>query len=338
MSAPYPWYSGQWANLQRAAENGRLGHALLFSGREWVGVEDLATAFARQILCEASSDSKPPCNICRGCLLFEAGNHPDFKAIRPAEEGKAILIDQIRELTDFYALKSHYERGKITLIYPADAMNRAAANAILKVLEEPPSNALILLVANRFNEIPMTVRSRCVRIPCEHIDSSVAIQWLTEELPACDRNLLSSVLRQSGGAPLKARTIAHDASAERESDLLLAFAGIQQGRTHALIQAKAFADLPTNELLRNLISMTSRLILTKFGCSSFYDGPNDGPDRDLQGLTDHLNLKHLYRFLDLLFETKALLARHSGFREADVAQALWLGLADALRDGAAKER
>ena len=338
MSAPYPWYNRQWDDLQRVAASGRLGHALLFSGRQWLGVEELATAFAHQMLCEGLPTAARPCNNCRGCNLFNAGNHPDFKTLSPSEDGKSILIDQVRELGNFYTLKSHYGSGKIALIYPADAMNRAAANAILKVLEEPPSDALLLLVAHRFSAIPMTVRSRCVRIPCEQVETERALEWLTLELPTVDRDLIDNLLRQSGGAPLKARSIAHDASQDRESELLDAFVGIQQGRTHALSEAKTFADLPIHDLLRILTSMTTRLILAKFGCASFYDRAKSRPDPDLQGLADHLNLKDLYRFLDVLFESKALLARHSGFREVDVAQALWLGLSDAVGNAATQER
>ena len=337
MSAPYPWYSRQWAELERVKASGRLGHALLFSGRPWLGVEALASAFAHQALCE-SADAGRPCNNCRGCTLFSAGNHPDFKILCPAEEGKAILIEQVRELGEFYTLKSHYERGKIALIYPADAMNTAAANAILKVLEEPPSDALFLLVAHRFSAIPMTVRSRCIRIPCEQVETAGALAWLTEELPAADRDVLSSLLNQSGGAPLKALAIAQDDSRDFHSELLDAFTSIQVGRTHALNVAKTFADLSIYELQRILISMTSQLILAKFGRPSFYDQTKSVPDPGLQGLADHLNLKDLYRFLDLLFESKALLARHTGFREADVAQGLWLGLADAVNSDAIKER
>ncbi len=329
MTAPYPWFAQQWTDLQRVAESGRLGHALLFSGREFVGAEDLARDFARQMLCEASLTTPRPCHSCRGCTLFESGNHPDFKAVSPVEEGKAILIDQVRELTAFYTLKSHYEGAKIALIYPADAMNRAAANAILKILEEPPSGAILLLVAHRFSAIPMTVRSRCVRIPCEQIDANAAAQWLKHELPEATDDLVSSLLSESGGAPLQARRIAAEEGAPRESDLLQAFAEIQRGQTHGLTQAKTFSDIPARELLRLLISVTNRLILAKFGSPSFYDSGNDVPDPSLQGLADHLNLKHLYRFLDLLFESKALLARHSGFREADIVETLWLGLADA---------
>jgi len=336
MIHPYPWHARQWAELLRVAESGRLGHALLFSGREGVGAEALAGAFAHWMLCEASSVNERPCGTCRGCHLFAAGTHPDFKTVTPVEEGKAIVIDQVREVRDYYTLKPHYERGKIVVINPADAMNRASANALLKVLEEPPAGALLLLVVQRFSAIAMTIRSRCVRIPCEHVDGEAAMNWLAAELPQYDPSTLGGLLGQAGGAPLTARSLANGERTDVENELLEAFRAIGQGRTHALSQAKNFADLPLQELLRILISMTSRLILAKFGFASFYERVAEHPDPSLQGLADHLNLKHLYSFLDLLFELKALLARHSGFRDADIAESVWLGLADVARSSAVK--
>ena len=217
-------------------------------------------------------------------------------------------------------------------------MNRAAANAILKVLEEPPSDALLLLVAHRFSAIPMTVRSRCVRIPCEQVEINCAIEWLETQLPAIDRDQIDDLFSQSDGAPLKALSLANEAGADHRSQIIESIVKLQHGDSHALSEAQAFADLPIDELLRIMISVTNQLILAQFGCHSFFDRAQATPTRDLQGLTDHLNLKDLYRFLDLLFETKALLARHSGFREVDVAETLWLGLSDAVSDTAIQER
>ncbi len=334
MNPAYPWHATQWSELRHIVGSDRMGHAFLFSGRQWLGVEALARDFAHYMLCETAARDERPCHNCRGCALFEAGNHPDFRVLSPLEQGKAILVDQVRDLGNFYTLKSHYQRGKISLIYPADAMNRAAANAILKVLEEPPPDALLLLVAHRFSAIPMTVRSRCVRIPCERVETNSALDWLTAELPTMAPEQIGHLFSQSGGAPLKALSVANEAGGDHGADMVEAMVKLKRGRTHALSEAQAFADLPIGELLQVMISVTTRLILARFGCTSFYDQADVAPDPSLQGLADHLNLKHLYRFLDLLFETRALLAGHSGFREVDVAESLWLGLSDAVSGAA----
>lgn len=333
LNIPYPWHTRQWSELVRVSASGRLPHAILFSAREGVGVEELSKGFAHYLLCEAPADGLRPCGNCRGCSLFAAGTHPDYKTLLPADEGKAILIDQVRELADFFSLKSHYGRGKVVRIYPADDMNRAAANAILKVLEEPPAGGVLLLAVNRFSAVPMTIRSRCVRVPCEHVDPQSARAWLAGQLPQLEAATHARLLAQSGGAPLAALALASGEHGALEADILEAFTNIHQGRTHALVQAQEFAGLPLQHLLRALVSVTTRLIMAKFGRGTFYEGPEDTPDPSLQGLADHLNLKHLYAFLDLLFEWRAVLARHSGFRDADVAESLWLGLADAAGNG-----
>ena len=333
MSAPYPWQSKQWAELVGVADGGHLGHALLFSGRAGMGLEDFALSFANRMLCEAPLAAARPCGSCRGCRLYGAGTHPDFKRLEPAEDGKAILIDQARELTSFYSLKAHYECGKIVLISPAEAMNRAAANAILKILEEPPAGALLLLVAHRFGAIPMTIRSRCIRVPCEQIDRVEATRWLASQLPTLDAAALRRLLAQTGGSPLAAKTLAASDLGGVEIEVLESLADIGQGRTHTLVLARKYAALPIQDLLRTLNSMTVRLILAKFGRQPFYEDAGDALDPRLQGIADHLNLKHLYGFSDLLFESGALLARQSGVRDADIAESLWLALADAIDGG-----
>lgn len=331
MNNAYPWFADQWAALHRNAVSGRLSHALLLSARASTGIEAFASDFAQRLLCESLDDSTHACGTCRSCHLYLANSHPDFKLVAPAEEGKGIGIDQIRELSRYYSLKPHYDRGKITLISPANAMNNAAANALLKVLEEPPEGAVIILVAHRFSAMPMTIRSRCVRVACEQIDIRIASDWLSTQQPELKPAAITALLRQSGGAPLAALALAADESAQREPELLAVLESLQQGSVHPLTQSKAFADMSLEAFVQLLTGTVSRLIYAKFACPSAYDGPAGGVSPRLQGLVDHLNLKHLYTFLDLLFETKALLARQSGLREADIVETLWLGLARAAR-------
>jgi len=331
LSCTYPWYAKQWADLLQIVKSDRLGHALLFSSREWLGADQLGYDFAKHMLCETTPNRGPACDICRSCTLFQAGNHPDFKVLTPLEGKARILIDQVRELGDFYSLKSHYEASKIVLIFPADSMNRAASNALLKLLEEPPPGALILLVTHRFTAIPMTVRSRCLRIPCERVEENSSIQWLSAQLPTADLERTNYLFRQSDGAPLKALAIANDPNLDQRGAIIKSIVDLYENHTHPLIETKTFDDLPLEELLQNMISITTQLIFAKFGCATFYDRSNKSSLKELSQLSGHLNLKRLYLFLDVLFDTKGLLVSHSGLREADTAASLWLGLSDAIR-------
>lgn len=339
MSARYPWHATQWQTLQRLAAGERLGHALLLSGRPGTGTASLGEAFARERLCEAETTEpdKRPCGTCRSCLLLDADSHPDLKRVGPLEDGKTVVIDQIRELADYYALKPHYNRAKVTIIHPADRMNRAAANALLKVLEEPPAGALLILVCNRFSALPMTIRSRCVRIACEHIDPQRARAWLQARLDAAEEGEIDALLAECGGEPLTALALAGAADRDLGQRLLTTIEALSRGKTHALSAAREFTGVSSERLLQLFLCAASQLILAKFASASFYERSGRGPDPGLQAIADHLNLKHLYAFVDLLFETKALLTRHTGLREADIIDSLWLGLGQMTRQRAEGE-
>ena len=88
----YPWQTEQWRRLTAALAAGHLGHALLFSGRKGVGHAAFAAQFAKLLLCEQPTDDLSACGQCRGCGLFDAGNHPDFMSVAPLEEGKVIGV------------------------------------------------------------------------------------------------------------------------------------------------------------------------------------------------------------------------------------------------------
>ena len=173
----FPWQQPQWQQLIAAADRGMLPHALLLSGQEGTGLGHFAACLGARFLCMQPPEGKVSCNECKPCILFEAGNHPDFLFIQPEEKGKQIRIDRIREMIDFICLSTQFGRYKVVVIDPADAMNRNAANTLLKTLEEPPPESLILLVSHRTSLIPVTVRSRCQKIKINAQGQQV-LDWL----------------------------------------------------------------------------------------------------------------------------------------------------------------
>lgn len=139
-------YAAQMQQLTSAYENQRLSHAYLLSGIPGLGKTDFALAFAQKVL---GSDPH---------------QHPDFIFIQPEEKSHSIKIDQIRALTDVLSRTAHRGSYQVALISPADAMPTGAANALLKTLEEPQGNVLILLVDNQTHSLPKTILSRCQKI------------------------------------------------------------------------------------------------------------------------------------------------------------------------------
>lgn len=205
----------------------RLPHALLLVGAAGIGKRALAEHFAQSLLCETPSAGCHPCGECGACRWFADGNHPDYRAVIPeilqpdpelaaaaddgpvAEPGgaksksapsKVIKIGQIRALDGFFNVGTHRSGRRLLLVYPADTLNTDAANALLKVLEEPPPATHFLLVTSRLSDVLPTIRSRCTRMSVSRPDPSVVLEWLRGQGVGDP----VSALAEAGGAPLQA--------------------------------------------------------------------------------------------------------------------------------------
>ena len=211
-----------WAQLD--ARRARLPHALLFSGQKAIGKRALAQAFAESLLCErVSPEQRTACGQCPACTWLAQGNHPDFRLLQPdalveedekgETEGKGegkkkpsqqITIDQVRALDDFLHVGTHRQGARIVLIHPAEAMNRATANALLKSLEEPSVSTLFILVSNEPERLLPTIRSRCQVQSIPLPSAERAGQWLDAQGVADAGQWLAL----AGGAPLLALDLA----------------------------------------------------------------------------------------------------------------------------------
>jgi len=151
--------------IQGMLKKGRLPHALLFTGEPGVGKLLMAKTLIKVLNCRhwniaGEIDS---CDICRPCQLIDNLNFADLLFIKP--EGTQIKIETVRGVIDFLSMSPYEARIKSVIIDDADKLNISAANALLKTLEEPPEDSLIILITERPDMLPDTIRSRCVRIP-----------------------------------------------------------------------------------------------------------------------------------------------------------------------------
>ncbi len=163
---PVPqWQEARWKRVQDLRGIGRLPHALLISGPGGTGEGLFADALMQALLC-TSATTAAPCGECNACREYTAGTHPDAVRIEPEEAGKAIGVDRIRELTGRLNLTSG-GRSKVARIEPAESMTLAAANSLLKTLEEPPGDSVLLLVSERPARLPATVS-----LPADHLRSA----------------------------------------------------------------------------------------------------------------------------------------------------------------------
>lgn len=149
---------------------------------------------------------------------FAEPMHADLQWVRPEEGKNAIGVEQIRNLVDAFSLTSYEGNGKVGVIEPANSMTVNAANSLLKTLEEPSGNALLILVADRVGKLPATIFSRCQRVDCVVPPQDVALSWLERNQPGAKWKL---ALNMAGGAPLAALQSVEqlDAGASMAKDL-----------------------------------------------------------------------------------------------------------------------
>jgi len=155
-------HSKQIGTLRAALANERLHHAYLFLGPDGVGKRMVARALAQAIHCSEMHGDY--CGRCANCAGIIDGNHADVRFIGPLPDKKEISIQQIRELERELRFHSFGGKRKIAVIDPVALMNAAAQNALLKTLEEPPANSLIILIAPNAGGLLPTLRSRCLRL------------------------------------------------------------------------------------------------------------------------------------------------------------------------------
>ena len=197
-----PWLEPQLQQLRAAFTAGRMPHALLVHESPGAGGELLAYWAAQLVLCTQPQNA--PCGQCAGCRHARERHHPDLLTVAPLGDSAQIRIEQVRELTADLALTAHQGGYKVGVISPADGMNRFAANALLKTLEEPSSATLLVLVASVPSRLPVTIASRCQRLRVPTPQRSAAVAWLAAERGPAD---WAAVLEVLGDAPLIAATV-----------------------------------------------------------------------------------------------------------------------------------
>lgn len=244
-TAIYPWHEALWERWHRTLDEGRLPHALLFTGLPGTGKRRFARRLAAAHLCDGEGGR--PCGQCRGCQWLAAGSHPDLLVLEP-EEGKTELrVDPLRELGAALTLTGNSGR-RAAIVDPAHAMNRAAANAFLKTLEEPPAGVLLVLMSEQPSRLPATIRSRCQVVPFNPPSRDEALAWLTEH-GGGERAVLEQSLDLAGGAVGEALRIADPACREEREAVLRDLAAAARGKADPVTVAEKWQKLNLADVL-----------------------------------------------------------------------------------------
>lgn len=263
-----PWLEPAQEEFANRLRNGRLAHACLLSGPRGLGKSALAQSMAATLLCLKGGDSA--CGECRSCEVLRGGAHPDFRLITyelntsTDKMRTEVVIDQVRELNSVMHLTHSLSPRKVALINPAEAMNRNTANALLKTLEEPPGDSVILLVSHDPSRLPATIRSRCqsfhVRLPEER----VAVQWLMD-VSGCDAGLARDALGASAGGPLVAQSLIANGAIDRFRELGNVLNRVQDDETTVNAAMETCASVDQDDLWTWISLLAARRLRTCLG-------------------------------------------------------------------------
>ncbi|WP_240454134.1 DNA polymerase III subunit delta' [Halomonas sp. NO4] len=202
--APLPWQRPLWQRYLAQRQAGRLPHALLVAGPHGVGKQQFTEALIAHLLCAAPGESA--CGTCHACRMFAAGYHPDLRRVAPEEGKRQIRIDPIRDINAFVAQTAQQGGNRVVSLAPAEAMNVAAANALLKSLEEPGSRTQFVLLAEVPSRMLATIRSRCQHWSLLQPTAEESLPWLAERLGS--ESEAQFWWQVSGGLPLLAEELA----------------------------------------------------------------------------------------------------------------------------------
>ncbi|WP_417223162.1 DNA polymerase III subunit delta' [Amphritea sp.] len=232
-----PWLKGRWEYLLELKAQNRFPHALLINGPEGIGKACFAMALANYVLCREPHNGVA-CGHCRSCELTGSGGHPDLYQLKPDEPGKPIKIDQIRELTTFIYSTAQQGGYRVVILDPADSMNINASNALLKMLEEPGSNTLIMLLTHRLGQMLPTIKSRCQRVDMPPADHALATQWVSTQL-GVDAEEAAQLLVIAHNSPLQALAYKQDDLLGLRAKVLKGLADILKNRSSSVEVAQS---------------------------------------------------------------------------------------------------
>ncbi|SKC22553.1 DNA polymerase-3 subunit delta' [Kosakonia radicincitans] len=232
----YPWLRPDFEQLVASYQSGRGHHALLVHSLPGMGEDALIYALSRFLLCQTPEGHKS-CGHCRGCQLMQAGTHPDYYALAP-EKGKTTLgIDAVREVSEKLYEHARLGGAKVVWIQDAALLTDAAANALLKTLEEPPAQTWFFLACREPARLLATLRSRCRLHHLAPPAESYASAWLSREVTVSQDAILSA-LRLCAGSPGAAETLLQEEHwAQRQALSLAIENALNSGDWFAMLAA-----------------------------------------------------------------------------------------------------
>jgi len=277
-----------------------MPHGLLIHEAPGAGGDWLARWVAQLVLC--SETERAPCGVCNACRRAAVGQHPDLLELRPLEESRQIRIEQVRELAQELALTSHQGGYRVGVLSPADALNRFAANALLKTLEEPPSRTVLMLVVTQPSRLPATILSRCQRVRVNAPRREQSLSWLQA---ARGPQNWPAVLDVLGESPMLAAEADAAAVVQIGAEVRQELEAAAAGRADPLALAEKWARTELPLRLRCIENWITDRIHGQFRAPGFLT--EVGAVTHLQRGQTVLNIRRLFELLDGVRELKSAL-------------------------------
>jgi DNA polymerase-3 subunit delta' len=306
------WHAELATNWLDRIRHGRIPHAVLLSGAKGVGKRSAAAWMAQHHL-GLSESSLPQYPV----PVIE---HADLRWITRPEDKQAIGIDQIRSLVAEMSMTSYHGGGKVAVVDPADAMTNSAANSLLKTLEEPSGNALLILIADRKGRLPATIFSRCQRIDVAAPAEPDGLQWLNQLHPGSN---WGEALRLAGNAPIAA--IAALDQLDAHQTMSREFAAVASGSTSPIEVAARWKSLDTPFVLDWLARQVQHSIFRATNAG------NRGQQAQIaDSVLNRMDRRNLFCYLDIINRLRG--QPGGSFNVQLILEGLLIDLSDGLKN------
>lgn len=292
----YPWHERLWQRLDAARRAQRLPHAILLAGPPGLGKAAFARRTAHALVCARPAAEGDACGACAACHLSRAGSHPDLGWVAPEEPGKAIRIDAVRDLAARSTLAAGDGGYRVFVIDPADAMNRAAANALLKTLEEPVAHTVLILVSSHPDRLMPTIRSRCQVLRFAPPPTAAVRRWLAAHAQGED---VEGLLAVCGGAPLRALQARDEGWLDASRRVVGELAALKNRQRNPIQIIEEWEKRPLTLVVDCLKRCLADLVRLANGLGE-HTLLHPGLRADLQSLGQNIDLQALFAFNDAL--------------------------------------
>lgn len=298
--------------FRRSIRSGKTAHSYLFEGPSGCGRRKTALALIQAIFCRDAGDDA--CGVCPACRKVASGNHADIHSVEPLPDKRDISIDQLREMQRELALRPYEAPRKACIIEPADRMSVNAANSLLKTLEEPPGNAIIILLTENADMLLPTIRSRCQLVRFAPLSPEHVARLL--ERGGMESASASLLALMADGSMQRALELDDESLATRRELLLTHLSGLSLERIATVFEASeelAGNRDETLETIDMLISFFRDMIYLATGCGNIV---NTAIRPALEAFASRWRLDRTLQLANDVMETRRAVQRNANVKLA----------------------